>query len=132
TNTTGGAPATGTGGVTAGGTAGGGAGGASGGASGGAGGSDGAGGNPTGGASGASGASGAGGAAPACSGKPGGKRGKSTQMVMAGGAMRSFVYYAPMNLDANKAVPIVIIPHGFTMNGEAMYTITGYDKIADR
>jgi len=76
--------------------------------------------------------SGDGGGAPACTGKAGSKRGKSTQMVMAGGVMRSFVYYAPMNLDANKAVPIVIIPHGFTMTGEAMYTITGYDKIADR
>jgi polyhydroxybutyrate depolymerase len=60
------------------------------------------------------------------------KRGKSSQMVMAGGAMRTFVYYAPQNLDPNKPAPVVIIPHGFTMSGEAMFTITGYDKIADR
>ncbi|HEX4339335.1 MAG TPA: hypothetical protein VH062_25685 [Polyangiaceae bacterium] len=90
------------------------------------------GGAANGGASGAAGAAGAGGGASACTGKPGARRGKSSQMVSAGGAMRTFVYYAPQNLDANKPVPIVIIPHGFTMSGDQMFTITGYDKIADR
>ena len=68
----------------------------------------------------------------ACSGKPGMKRGKSSQTVSAGGVTRTFVYYAPQNLDPNKPAPVVIIPHGFTMSGDAMFTITGYDKIADR
>jgi len=72
------------------------------------------------------------GGATACSGKPGSKRGKSTQMVMAAGAARTFVYYAPATLDANAPVPLVVVPHGYTMNAEQMYSITGYDKIADR
>jgi polyhydroxybutyrate depolymerase len=70
--------------------------------------------------------------ATACTGKPGSKRGKSNQTVTAGGAARTFVYYAPAGLDASQPVPIVIVPHGFTMSGQAMYDITAYSKVADR
>lgn len=66
-----------------------------------------------------------------CTGKPGKKRGKSDESVMAGGK-RTFVYYAPENLDANKPAPLVIIPHGYTQSGQAMYDITRYSDIADR
>lgn len=68
----------------------------------------------------------------ACTGKPGMLRGKSRQTVMAAGVPRSFVYYVPQSLDANKPAPFVIVPHGYTMSGEEMFGITGYDKIADR
>jgi polyhydroxybutyrate depolymerase len=68
----------------------------------------------------------------ACSGKPGAKRGRSNQMLTAAGARRSFIYYAPQNLDPNQPVPLVIVPHGTNMSGQGMYDITGYSAIADR
>lgn len=67
-----------------------------------------------------------------CTGKPGKLRNKSRGTVMVGTTMRNFVYYAPAKLDANKPVPLVISPHGFTMSGEDMFTLTGYKEIADR
>jgi poly(3-hydroxybutyrate) depolymerase len=111
-------------------TAGGGAGGASG--TSGAGGVD-ASAASTGGMGGAGGTSGAGGTgSTTCTGKPGKNRSKSSQMVMAAGVARTFVLYEPATLDANKPAPIVVVPHGFTMSGEEMFGLTGYDKIADR
>ncbi len=67
-----------------------------------------------------------------CSGKPGAHRGKVQASVTAGGATRTFVYYAPASIDPNKPVPLIISPHGFAMNGEAMYTLTGFKELADR
>src|SRR4051794_31334412 len=67
----------------------------------------------------------------ACTGKRGTLRGKSRQSVLVGFDTRSFVYYAPPGLDANEPVPLVIVPHGFTMSGEDMYNITNYPAIAD-
>ena len=67
-----------------------------------------------------------------CSGKAGAKRGQSMEIIDVNGTQRTFVYYAPMNLDPNKAVPFVIVPHGFTMTGLSMQQITGYNDIADR
>ena len=82
---------------------------------------------------GATGMAGAAGSEPgACGNKPGLHRGMTNQTVLAGGFLRSFVYYAPADLDPNEPAPLVIVPHGFTMSGEAMVDITGYDKIADR
>lgn len=66
-----------------------------------------------------------------CTGKPGAKKGKVEAMVMAGGLARTFIYYAPPNLDPNKPAPLVISPHGFTMAGEDMFTLTGYKELAD-
>lgn len=68
----------------------------------------------------------------ACTGKPGAMRGKTDQNLLVAGVMRRFVMYAPATLDPNTPAPVVIAPHGFTMSGQAMYEITGYDKIADR
>jgi polyhydroxybutyrate depolymerase len=68
----------------------------------------------------------------ACMGKPGSKRGKSTQSLMAAGVNRTFIYYAPQNLDPNKPVPLVFVPHGALMSGQQMYDITSYATIADR
>jgi len=70
--------------------------------------------------------------AASCQGKPGARRGKSNQTLMAGGARRSFVYYAPKNLDPNKPAPLVILPHGTNMSGQGMYDITRYAALADR
>ncbi|HMI94158.1 MAG TPA: PHB depolymerase family esterase, partial [Polyangiales bacterium] len=72
------------------------------------------------------------GAPMACTGKPGALRGRSDQMLMAGGAARTFVYYAPSTLDKNTPAPIVIVPHGFTMNGAQMFDITKYSALADK
>jgi poly(3-hydroxybutyrate) depolymerase len=68
----------------------------------------------------------------ACSGKPGMLRGKSAQTLMAAGLARSFIYYAPSSLDPNAPAPVVIIPHGYTMNADQMFDITRYAELADR
>jgi polyhydroxybutyrate depolymerase len=67
-----------------------------------------------------------------CIGKPGAVRGKSSQMVMAGGLARSFVYYAPASLDPNAPAPVVFIPHGYMMNADQMVDITQYAALAER
>lgn len=71
-------------------------------------------------------------AAEACTGKVGAKRGKSTQSVSVKGGARTFVYYAPKNLDPSRPVPLVIVPHGYTQSGEDMFQITKYPMVADR
>lgn len=93
----------------------------------------GSGGGAMGGIGGLSGEGGVGGstAMASCTGKPGMKRGMSNETVMAGGKLRSFVYYAPEDLDANVAVPLVIVPHGSTMSGKQMLEITRYNELAD-
>jgi polyhydroxybutyrate depolymerase len=70
--------------------------------------------------------------APRCTGKPGMRKGRSEQMLMAGGASRSFIYYAPQGLDPNAPVPLVIAPHGTNMSGAGMFDLTNYKAIADR
>lgn len=67
-----------------------------------------------------------------CMGKPGMRKGKSNNKMMAGGLMRSFIYYAPPGLDPNQPVPLLIIPHGTNMSGAGMYDLTNFQKIADR
>lgn len=67
-----------------------------------------------------------------CRGKPGRLRGKSVQKLRAGGLRRGFVYYAPPGLDADQPAPIVFVPHGYTMNGQQMFDISQYAKVADR
>jgi polyhydroxybutyrate depolymerase len=67
-----------------------------------------------------------------CSSKPGALRGKSNQMLTAGGLARTFVHYAPATLNANEPVPVVIAAHGWLQTGQAMYDLTQYQKVADR
>lgn len=67
-----------------------------------------------------------------CKGKPGALRGRSQQQLSAGGLDRSFVYYAPSTLDPNEPAPILIVPHGFTMNANMMFEITQYAELAER
>lgn len=59
-------------------------------------------------------------------------RGKSLQTVRAARLDRSFIYYAPSDLDPNTPAPVVIVPHGYTMSADMMFDITGYAEIADR
>jgi poly(3-hydroxybutyrate) depolymerase len=67
-----------------------------------------------------------------CKGKPGALRGKIQASVEVDRAMRTFVYYAPASLDANKPAPVVLLPHGYSMTGESAYTQSGFNEIADR
>lgn len=59
-------------------------------------------------------------------------RGKSNQSVTAAGLPRTFILYAPENLDPKVPAPVVIIAHGWMMSGQQMYDITSYHKLADR
>jgi poly(3-hydroxybutyrate) depolymerase len=68
----------------------------------------------------------------ACSGKSGALRGRSMQSVMAAGLGRDFIYYAPVDLDANTPAPVVIVPHGYMMTADMMFDITGYADLAER
>lgn len=72
------------------------------------------------------------GAVPGCTTKPGARRGKSVESVMVGSTKRTFVYYAPDDLDPHKPVPLVIVPHGYTQSGDDMFTITKYPMLAER
>lgn len=63
---------------------------------------------------------------------PGALRGKSTHEVLANGQMRSFVYYAPTDLDPDAPAPLVIVAHGYAMTAEQMVQITQYTALADR
>jgi poly(3-hydroxybutyrate) depolymerase len=67
-----------------------------------------------------------------CKGKPGALRGKIQASVEVGRATRTFVYYAPASLEANKPAPVVLLPHGYLMTGENTYIQTGFNEIADR
>jgi polyhydroxybutyrate depolymerase len=49
-----------------------------------------------------------------------------------GTVTRTFIYYAPPDLDPNEPAAIVISPHGFAMTSEQMYVMTGFKELADR
>ena len=122
----GGAGAGGNGGAGAGGNGGAGAGG-NGGAGVGGGGTGGSGdsGGGTGGRGGSAGAAGAPGTK--CTGKPGAP-GLTTRSI--GG--HNVLVHIPSKVDPNTGVPLLLVHHGFLMDGEAMRTLTGYQAIADR
>jgi len=67
-----------------------------------------------------------------CGDMPGTLRGKSTHEILASGETRSFVYYAPTDLDEDTPVPLVIVAHGFGMSADQMFEITEYAALADR
>ncbi len=67
-----------------------------------------------------------------CTGKSGLLRGTSDQTLTAAGLERTFIYHAPVDLDPNAPVPLVIVPHGSTMSGKQMSEITQYAALADR
>lgn len=72
------------------------------------------------------------GPAATCSGKPGMLRGHSVQTLMAGGLQRRFLYYAPTTLDPNQPAPVVIVAHGYVMNGEMIQKVSGFEALAER
>ncbi|HTV22936.1 MAG TPA: PHB depolymerase family esterase [Polyangiaceae bacterium] len=58
--------------------------------------------------------------------------GQSRQTLQVAGLQRSFIYYAPADLDPSVPVPVLIVAHGFEQTADDMVAITGYDTIADR
>lgn len=67
-----------------------------------------------------------------CGDMPGALRGKSTHEILANGESRSFLYYAPADLDPDTPVPLVVVAHGFGMSADQMFDITEYAALADR
>jgi polyhydroxybutyrate depolymerase len=67
-----------------------------------------------------------------CAAKPGKLRGKVQASVQVAGLTRTFIYYAPASLDANRPVPAVLLFHGNTVSAEDMFSLTGFKEIADR
>jgi poly(3-hydroxybutyrate) depolymerase len=60
-----------------------------------------------------------------------GMRGKTSRMLSVNGAARTYVAYLPASADPTKPLPFVMVFHGFTMSGNDMYNITGYNTLAD-
>jgi polyhydroxybutyrate depolymerase len=67
-----------------------------------------------------------------CAGRSGKLRGHTMQTVQVGDVARSFVLYAPENLDAHQPAPLVIAAHGFAMTGDTMYKVTGFAELAEQ
>jgi polyhydroxybutyrate depolymerase len=65
-----------------------------------------------------------------CTGKSGAP-GDSTRMVMNGTLNRRFIVHIPASADPNQPLPVLFVHHGFTMTGQIMKDITGFDAIAD-
>jgi poly(3-hydroxybutyrate) depolymerase len=82
---------------------------------------------------GAGGSAGSAGAPPSsspCTGKPGAP-GTSARMLMNGALQRTFLVHIPASLDPNAPAPVLLVHHGFTMTGQLMEAITGFDAVAD-
>ena len=92
---------------------------------GGTGGLGGTGGSTGGGRGGSAGAGGAPGTK--CMGKPGAP-GLTTRNI--GG--RNVLVHIPSTVDPNTGVPLLLVHHGFSMTGDAMRTLTGFQTIANR
>ncbi len=60
----------------------------------------------------------------------GGARGLSMRQVTAGGLARTYRVYLPPG-SASEAMPLVVVHHGYTMSGQAMFDITSYAALAD-
>ncbi len=67
---------------------------------------------------------------PSCGLRAGG-RGMTRRTIMAGGLERSYIVYLPELVDPAEPVPLVIVAHGYTMSGEAMFNLTEYAGHAD-
>lgn len=66
-----------------------------------------------------------------CSGKPGAP-GTNMRSVMNGTLNRTFLVHVPPTVDPNAPVPILFAHHGFTMTGQTMHDLTGFEAVADR
>jgi len=89
-------------------------------------------GSPAAGSGGAGSGGSAGGSPPAgpCTAKAGAP-GTHARTVMVGGVPRTYKLHVPASLDANAAAPVLLVFHGFTMSGQLMEDITGFDAVAD-
>jgi poly(3-hydroxybutyrate) depolymerase len=65
-----------------------------------------------------------------CTGKTGAP-GTHQRMVTVGGFPRTFKLHVPADLDPNTPAPVLLVFHGFTMSGQLMEDITGFDAVAD-
>jgi poly(3-hydroxybutyrate) depolymerase len=52
-------------------------------------------------------------------------------MIAVGALQRTFKLHVPDNLDPNAPAPVLFVFHGFTMTGQIMEDITGFDAVAD-
>jgi len=60
-----------------------------------------------------------------------GMRGKTNRTIRAAALDRTYIVYLPPNIDPKERIPLVFVHHGYTMSGQAMFDITGYDALAD-
>jgi polyhydroxybutyrate depolymerase len=60
----------------------------------------------------------------------GAMRGLQPHTMMLGGLNRTYLVYLPAG-DAQAAMPLVLVFHGYTMSGQNMYDVTAYKAIAD-
>ncbi len=64
---------------------------------------------------------------PTCTGKPGAP-GLNARSI----AGRNVLVHIPQSVDPNTGVPLLLVHHGYFMDGEAMRALTGFQAIADR
>lgn len=58
--------------------------------------------------------------------------GDVTRQLSHGGMQRSYLVHTPSGYDGMKALPVVLIYHGFQLSGEEMVRITGFSQLADQ
>jgi len=59
------------------------------------------------------------------------RRGQTNRSVMVGNNKRTYEVYLPMGVDPSTPLPLVYVFHGYTMSGDDMISLTGYESIAD-
>jgi polyhydroxybutyrate depolymerase len=59
------------------------------------------------------------------------RRGQTNRSVMVGSSKRTYEVYLPMGADPSAPIPLVYVFHGYTMSGDSMISLTGYEAIAD-
>ena len=60
-----------------------------------------------------------------------GMRGLTKRAMVVGGLNRTYLVYLPMADSPATPVPLVLVFHGYTMSGQAMYDTTHYAELAD-
>lgn len=60
-----------------------------------------------------------------------GSSGTSAKTISVNGTNRTYLLHVPANLDRTRPVPLLFVMHGFTMSGEIMEGMTGFDDVAD-
>ncbi|MDB4954660.1 MAG: hypothetical protein JWO36_2229 [Myxococcales bacterium] len=60
-----------------------------------------------------------------------GMRSLSHRMVHVANLDRTYLVYLPPMVDPQTPIPLVFMMHGYTMSGQDMYDVTGYNTLAD-